>query len=109
MNRGIEASFESDLIDELRMEAEKLHQEIEERKEMAAMARIREKAAEVIAFCFAASAVLMIGTYDGTDKLFVITLIVFLIMSSITAHFCALAFREEANELGDGRELWEGR
>lgn len=106
MNRGIEASFESDLIDELRMEAEKLHQEIEERKEMAAMARIRGKAAEVIAFCFAASAVLMIGMYDGTDRIFVISLIVLLIMMSVTAHLFALAFREEADELGDGRDPW---
>lgn len=107
MNRGIEASFEADWIDELRREQEELHREIEERREMASLARLREKAAEVIAFCFAASAVLMIGTYDGTDRLFVVTLIILLIMMAITAHLFALAFREEADELGEGREPWQ--
>ena len=106
MTRGIEASFEADWIDELRREQEELHREVEERREMAELARIREKAASVISFCFACSAILMIGTYDGTDKLFVITLIAFLIMMAITAHIFALSFREEANELGEGRDIW---
>lgn len=107
MNRGIEASFESDLIDELRSEAEKLHQEIEERKEMAAMARLREKAANLIAICFTCCAVLMIGTFDGTDKLFVITLIALLISCAITCRLVACGFHEEAKELGYGRDPWE--
>lgn len=107
MTHGIEASFEADWIDDLRREQEELHREVEERREMAELARIREKAARVISLCFACSAALMIGTYDGTDKLFVFTLIAFLIMMAITAHIFALSFREEANEFGEGRDIWE--
>lgn len=106
MNRGVKASFEADWIDELRREAEELHREVEERREQAALARLREKAAEVIAFCFATSAVLMIGTFDGTDRLFVGSLIAFLFFSAITAHIFALSFKEEADELGEGRDPW---
>ena len=107
MTHGIEASFEADWIDDLRREQEELHREVEERREMAELARIREKAARVISFCFACSAILMIGTYDGTDKLFVFSLIATLVCTSIAAHFYALAFREEADALGEGRDIWE--
>ena len=107
MRHGIEASFEADWIDELRKEAEENHREIEERQELAQQAKIREKATDLIAFCFAASAVLMIGTWDGMDKLFCGTLIVLLFCVSLTCHFMALGFREEAEELGYGRDPWE--
>lgn len=91
-------------IDEPLME--ELHEEIEERKEMAAIARVREKGARIISLCFACCAVLMIGTFDGTDKIFTITLIILLAMMAIAAHLFALAFHEEADELGEGRDPW---
>ena len=107
MTREIEASFEAEWIDELRKEAEELHREVEERREMAMLAKVREKAANIIAICFTCSAVLMIGMYDGTDKLFVITLIALLISCAITCRLVACGFHEEAKELGYGRDPWE--
>ena len=77
MNRGVKASFEADWIDQW-------NKEIEERRELALQAKVREKAANLIAICFTCCAVLMIGTFDGTDKLFVITLIALLISCAIT-------------------------
>ena len=101
MRHGIEASFESPVLDELRRENA-------ERREQAEKARFCQKVADIIAFMFGADAVLMLGPYDGTDVLFTGILIVLLIMSAITAHFFALAYKEEADELGQGRfEPWQ--
>jgi len=100
VNRGIKASFEADWIDQW-------NKEIEERRELALQAKVREKAANLIAICFTCCAVLMIGTFDGTDKLFVITLIALLVSCAITCRLMACGFHEEAKELGYGRDLWE--
>ena len=100
MNRGVKASFEADWIDQW-------NKEIEERRELALQAKVREKAANLIAICFTCCAVLMIGTFDGTDKLFVITLIALLVSCAITCRLMACGFHEEAKELGYGRDLWE--
>ena len=100
MNRGVKASFEADWIDQW-------NAEIEERRELALQAKVREKAANLIAICFTCCAVLMIGTFDGTDKLFVITLIALLVSCAITCRLMACGFHEEAKELGYGRDPWE--
>lgn len=100
MKHGVQASFEADWIDQW-------NKEIEERRELALQAKVREKAANIIAICFTCSAVLMIGTFDGTDKLFVITLIALLASCAITCRLLACGFHEEAKELGYGRDLWE--
>lgn len=100
MRHGVQASFEADWIDQW-------NKEIEERRELALQAKVREKAANLIAICFTCCAVLMIGTFDGTDKLFVITLIALLISCAITCRLLACGFNEEAREFGYGRDLWE--
>lgn len=100
MNRGIEASFESEVFEELRRENA-------ERREQAEKARFCQKVADIIAFVFGADAVLVLGTFDGSDKLFVGALVALLVMSAITAHFFALAYKEEADELGEGWEPWQ--
>lgn len=100
MRHGVKASFEADWIDQW-------NKEIEERRELALQAKVREKAANLIAICFTCCAVLMIGTFDGTDKLFVITLIALLVSCAITCRLLACGFHEEAKEFGYGRDLWE--
>ena len=100
MRHGEQASFEADWIDQW-------NAEIEERRELALQAKVREKAANLIAICFTCCAVLMIGTFDGTDKLFVITLIALLVSCAITCRLMACGFHEEAKELGYGRDPWE--
>lgn len=100
MKHGVQASFEADWIDQW-------NKEIEERRELALQAKVREKAANIIGICFTCCAVLMIGTFDGTDKLFVIALIALLVSCAITCRLMACGFHEEAKELGYGRDLWE--
>ena len=100
MKHGVQASFDADWIDQW-------NKEIEERRELALQAKVREKAANLIAICFTCCAVLMIGTFDGTDKLFVIALIALLVSCAITCRLVACEFHEEAKELGYGRDPWE--
>ena len=100
MRHGVQASFDADWIDQW-------NKEIEERRELALQAKVREKAANLIAICFTCCAVLMIGTFDGTDKLFVITLSALLVSCAITCRLMACGFHEEAKELGYGRDPWE--
>lgn len=88
------------------MQFSRIHEEVEEHQDRIAELKAYEKCAKIVRLFFAIDAAVMIATFDATDTLFVIFMILLLLMMAITAHIFQLAFKEEREELEGVHHPW---